>query len=227
MTSWFSKILVSCSIIGLASLAPLYPWATLQLNTIPMTLINPTMAFTMSLLVLLVSLSWNSKYSSCLEIFFSWLLFFYFSISRLVVSIWSMVVTKFFDPYFVALIKLFQTTLVFCWTHVFLGFEFWNDISTTSYWQWFVWGVLGIWNVIIGSIGILLLSIKGFIMVGIQGIPLFNIRGFVFLNVRLLKHPTTQHLITCIQWHLNIWTNKKACILRHWRTWILLCCSSW
>ncbi len=58
--------------------------------------------------------------------------------------------------------------MVFWWTHGFLGFEFWNDISTSSYWRWFVWGVLGIWNVIVGGIGILLLSIGGFVTIGTQ-----------------------------------------------------------
>ncbi len=60
--------------------------------------------------------------------------------------------------------------MVFWWTHGFLGFEFWNDMSTGSYWRWFVWGVLGIQNVIVGGIGILLSNIGGFVTIGNQGI---------------------------------------------------------
>jgi hypothetical protein len=50
-----------------------------------------------------------------------------------------------------------------------------------------VQGVLGIRNAIVGGIGILLLSIGGFVMVGTQNIPLFNIRRFVVLQCEALE----------------------------------------
>lgn len=92
-----------------------------------------------------------------------------------------------FWPLFCCLMKFFKTTLVFWWTHVFLGFEYWIDISTGSYWRWFVWGALGIWNVIVGGIGILLLSIEGFVMVGTWGIRLFNIKRFIVFQCEALE----------------------------------------
>jgi hypothetical protein len=64
------------------------------------------MAFTMSLLVLLISLSWNLKYSSYLEIIF--FLAFVFLLLNFKTNSLNLVYgyNQTFDPCFVALIKL-------------------------------------------------------------------------------------------------------------------------